>query len=206
MATGGKQVRGRELVAKVLGAAIAEMASVGPENLSIENVAVRAGVNKTTIYRRWPTPMLLARDALQCATEKNAPPPDTGSLRGDLSAFARAFRRVAAAPGMQTIIRLRFGAPSHGRFAALTGGLEEQRQAQFRSMLDRAVARGELPQGTDTGMLHDIVVGTLLYLLVLANRRSGVARLEHAMQLICSGAACQGGAKRRRPARAPVQT
>jgi AcrR family transcriptional regulator len=95
MAAARKRVRGDELVAKVFRAALAEVGRVGIENLSIEDVAERACVNKTTSYRRWPTPERLAHAALVCASETRSSPPDTGSLRGDLRAFAHEFRRIA---------------------------------------------------------------------------------------------------------------
>ena len=110
MARPRKQVRGKQLVARVMAATIAEMARVGADGLSIEDVAQRADVNKTTIYRRWPTPRR-ARARRPCSAQpRRSPRPiDTGSLRGDLTEWAREFRRVARSPDMQTIIRLRFG-------------------------------------------------------------------------------------------------
>ena len=59
-----RQVRGQALVAKVMDATIAELARVGYESISIEQVAVVAGVNKTTLYRRWATRRELVRAAL----------------------------------------------------------------------------------------------------------------------------------------------
>jgi AcrR family transcriptional regulator len=183
-----KQVRGEALVTKVLRATIAEIARVGAERLSIEDVAARADVNKTTIYRRWPTPEALARAALQCASEASASPPDTGSLRGDLSALAREFRRVATSPDMQTLIRMRFGGPPRGTWATLTRDLQKKKHERSRTILHRAVARGELPRGTDVELLHDVVMGALLYLVVFSGKRSNARRLERAVHLILDGA------------------
>ena len=201
MAAARKQVRGSELVAKVMAATIAEMARVGAEGLSIEDVAVRADVNKTTIYRRWPTPDVLARQALLCASETHSAPIDTGSLRGDLSEWAREFRRVARSPDMQTIIRMRFGAPARGRLSTLTTGLEERKHARSKAILRRAVKRGELARGTDTDLLHDVVLGALLYLVVFSRTPSDEARLEKVVRLILDGALHAQGT--RRPAVAP---
>jgi AcrR family transcriptional regulator len=188
MAHARKQVRGKQLVAKVMAATIAEMARVGAEGLSIEDVAARADVNKTTIYRRWPTPHVLARQAMLCASEISSAPIDTGSLRGDLSEWAHEFRRIATSPDMQTIIRMRFGAPARGRMSALTTDLEEKKHARSRAILRRAVKRGELPRGADTELLHDVVLGALLYLVVFSRKHSDVKRLERAVRLILDGA------------------
>jgi AcrR family transcriptional regulator len=126
MARARKQIRGDELVAKVFRATLAEVGRVGVEHLSIEEVAERADVNKTTIYRRWPTPEGLARAALACAAESNTSPPDTGSLRGDLRAFTREFRRIAALPDMKTVMRLRWSGTAKGPLARLTRGIQEK--------------------------------------------------------------------------------
>ncbi len=201
MVAARKQVRGKELVAKVMSATIAEMARVGAEGLSIEDVAARADVNKTTIYRRWPTPDALARQALLCASDTHSAPIDTGSLRGDLSEWVREFRRVARSPDMQTIIRMRFGAPARGRLSTLTTGLEERKHARSKAILRRAVKRGELPPGTDTDLLHDVVLGALLYLVVFTRKHSDDARLEKVVRLILDGAIHPQGT--RRPAPAP---
>jgi AcrR family transcriptional regulator len=200
MAHARKQVRGKPLVAKVMAATIAEMARVGPEGLSIEDVAARADVNKTTIYRRWPTPQVLARQALLCASESSSAPIDTGSLRGDLSEWAREFRRIARSPDMQAIIRMRFGASAGGRMSTLTSDLEEKKHARSKAVIHRAVRRGELPRGTDVELLHDVVHGALLYLVVFSGKRSDEARLERAVRLILEGALGSHGKGRREPA------
>src|SRR5687767_15007682 len=83
---GGRSARVREAV---LSATTAVLAEDGYERLSIETVAVRAGVHKTTVYRRWPTRAQLVVDALQERSERNVPVPDTGTFAGDLDALAR---------------------------------------------------------------------------------------------------------------------
>jgi AcrR family transcriptional regulator len=196
-----KQVRGDQLVAKVLGAALAEVARVGVERLSIEDVAARADVNKTTIYRRWPTPDDLAHAALECAAGANSSPPDTGSLRGDLREFARTFRRIAALPDMKTVMRLRWSGDPTGPLATLTRDVQRKKHAQWKQMLRRAASRGELPPGADLDLIYDLVMGALIYLVVLGPRRSDGARLDRAIDVILDGAV--GAASR--PARARRQ-
>jgi len=204
MARPDKQVRGKHLVARVMAATIAELARTGIDGLSIEDVAARADVNKTSIYRRWPTPQVLARQALECATDASTGPIDTGSLRGDVTEWAREFRRVALSPDMQTVIRLRFGTPGGGRMLALTNELAEKKHARTRAMLLRAVERGELPPGTDTDLLHEVMFGAMLYLVVFAPEPCDEARLERALLLILDGVAHPRSTRRRR-ARAPAK-
>jgi|SRR5580692_2392966 AcrR family transcriptional regulator len=188
MAAPRKQVRGARLVANVLRVTLAEVGRAGLEHLSIEEVAARAGVNKTTIYRRWPTPEALARAALRCAAGTDSEPPDTGSLRGDLRAFAREFRSIAMLPEMKTIMRLRWSGTPKGRLATATRDIQEKKHAQWKAMLRRGASRGELRKGTNIDLLHDIMMGTLIYLVVLSPRRSDAARIDHAIDTVLEGA------------------
>src|SRR5512138_898011 len=72
--------RSERVVRDVLAAAAAEMARVGYVALRVEDVAARAGVNKTTVYRRWPTKADLVRDVLCGLGGDQHEAPDTGSL------------------------------------------------------------------------------------------------------------------------------
>lgn len=60
------------------------LAETGYESLQLPDVAKRAQVNKTTVYRRWPTKAALVADLLTSFTQRNVATPDTGSLQGDL--------------------------------------------------------------------------------------------------------------------------
>src|SRR5260221_147731 len=79
--TGGRSAR---VVSEVLSATLEVFAEQGYAGLSIEAVALRAGVNKTTVYRRWPTKVELVGDALFSLRDEDPEPPDTGSLPEDL--------------------------------------------------------------------------------------------------------------------------
>ena len=86
--TEGRRVHGRSarVVEDVLKATLEEIGRAGYEALRVEDVASRSGVNKTTIYRRWPTKV----DLVSAAMRHLAPapePPETGSVRSDLLAL-----------------------------------------------------------------------------------------------------------------------
>ena len=74
----------------MLGATADLLAEVGYEALTFEAVAQRAGVHKTTVYRRWPTKPDLVADAARERSVQLVEVPDTGTLLGDLTALARA--------------------------------------------------------------------------------------------------------------------
>ena len=82
-------VRGEAVVQRVLAATMEELALVGYRALRVEDVAARADVNKTTVYRRWPEKRALVRDALGCIADRKMQAPETGALRSDLLSIGR---------------------------------------------------------------------------------------------------------------------
>lgn len=183
-----KQVRGDRLVANVLEATIAELSRSGFENISVESVAERARVNKTTIYRRWPTPEKLVRAALLRVASEGIVVPDTGSLRADLSKLIDMLRIVLASPHTHALIRMHLGGTMHGELAALSLTIQRQKDEQMKTILIRAVERGELPPGTDVDLLYDTLVGAFFNLAVFRREPASQARMEQAVDLILVGA------------------
>jgi AcrR family transcriptional regulator len=160
-----KQKRGEPLITKVLEAALEEIARVGPEDLSIEEVAARAGVNKTTIWRRWQTPAALALSALQRVSD-TSDFANHGTLRDDLIDYVRRFREVCRSPAMLSVVRMKFRGKSEGPL----GGTLTERFARADDealvMFHRAIERGELPADTDVALLRDMVLGIANYLIL----------------------------------------
>ncbi len=99
---GGRSARVR---AAVLRATFEELASVGYPALSFEALARRAGVHKTTLYRRWEGKEDLLLDALLEHAGQAVPVPDTGSLRGDLRSLAREIVGNITSPEGEAIVR-----------------------------------------------------------------------------------------------------
>ncbi len=190
-----KQIRGDRLVANVLEATMAELSRSGVENISVESIAERAGVNKTTIYRRWPTPEKLVRAALLRTADEGIAVPDTGSLRADLSKLIDMLRVLLASPHTHAIIRMHLGGTIKGDLAQLALGIQRRKDEQMKTIFVRAVERGELPQGIDVDLLYDTLVGALLNLAVFRREPASEARMERAVDLILEGA------KRAMPAR-----
>jgi AcrR family transcriptional regulator len=92
---GGRSARIREAV---LAAARAELAEVGYSGLSAGAVAARAGVDRATIYRRWPTRARLAADAVIDLAQDAVRVPDTGDPTRDLRTFAAQIADLITAP------------------------------------------------------------------------------------------------------------
>ena len=127
----------------------------------MEAVRTRAGVGKATIYRRWPSKEELVRDAIVFLHEEFETP-DTGSLRGDYAALAerRAGERArAAAPRMLMPRLLGESVNDPELFAIFRANLVEPRRAALRTVLERAIDRGEIREGLDLELLLDLFAG-----------------------------------------------
>ncbi|ORW32478.1 hypothetical protein AWB91_11015 [Mycobacterium paraense] len=154
----------RSLDTAILDATLAGVAEVGYDRLSMDDVASRAGVGKAAIYRRWPSKAVVVADAIAHWRRRLGPiePPDTGSLRGDIDAV------VAATPNLNEsdaqVIRVVVGvatAAMHNPVlaAALDDLVLSPPRQVVRTMLDRAVARGEIPAGRDLSLIPDALLG-----------------------------------------------
>ena len=82
----------------MLAAALAELASEGYDGLSLDSVAVRAGVHKTTVYRRWGSKERLVADALGVIAASRIEVPDSGDVDEDLRLLARSVVATLTTP------------------------------------------------------------------------------------------------------------
>lgn len=136
--------RGKPIEAAILAATLEELSAHGLDGFSIPRVAEAAEVNKTTVYRRWPTREALVASALEAALrETSTELEDTGSLRGDLRVMVhRVARRMASAEG-----RALARAALSDRAAAAIGELAAdplvREQAAVVALVARAAERGE---------------------------------------------------------------
>jgi AcrR family transcriptional regulator len=132
--------------------------------MTIEGIAAQAGVGKTTIYRRWSSREEVVAAALRTLTAE-IQIPDTGSVRGDLTAIMREFQRSTMNSAVGAMI---------GRLAGATiknpelkeifwANVFMPRRRALATILQRGVARGELRADIDIEMALDMIVGTVLF-------------------------------------------
>lgn len=162
---GGRTARTR---GAVFDATVAELAACGYDRLSIEAVAQRAGVHKTTIYRRWGTREQLVAEALQVMAERRIPIPDTGHVQADLGALARAVAAVLRSDeGAGAVRALAAGAPGSPEIARVGRQFWATRLQEVMPLIERGVARGQLPPGTDGALVITAVAAPLYHRLLV---------------------------------------
>jgi AcrR family transcriptional regulator len=155
-------------VREIFNATLELLADKGYDGLTIEGVADRSGVNKTTIYRWWPSKAALLGAALIEAPLLDFDIPDTGSLRGDLEALVQVVLSLLTTPPAAQIAIAALGAATHSpELAAHARGFFADRLARERPIFQRALARGELPPDADPMLLMDLLGGAVWLRVVL---------------------------------------
>lgn len=151
----------------VLDAAFAELGEKGYGGLSIEAVALRSGVAKTTVYRRWPTRDELVADALDSRSDRYEPVPDTGSLRGDLKEFCEGVRaKLTSNHGKAMLKSLVAAVDQSPEIVETVQRFWRQRRDVGAQLVERWIRRGVLRPGTDVDLLVEAILAPI-YLRVL---------------------------------------
>lgn len=178
------------MVRRVLRAALEELAEYGYRGMRIEDVAARAGVNKTSVYRRWPSKEELVRDALLSIVEAGIDPalPDTGSLRGDLLEMARRASNVARSPEGRGVLRVLLAEGADPVVSSIARSLQKAREALPRSIIEHAIERGELPADVDVAMVIEVLRATVRDRLFIQAERVDEAFLTRLLDLLLHGA------------------
>lgn len=149
----------------ILKAASEMVIASGLAEMTIEGVAERAGVGKASIYRRWPSKGALAFDAVVDTILAAHPTLDTGSLEADLAHVAVGWVRLSNnRRGGRTVAHFIAEVQSDPDLAAawrerFVGPIRKDR----RPIIERAIARGEIPAASDPELILDLLYGPLYH-------------------------------------------
>jgi AcrR family transcriptional regulator len=187
---GGRTARVRSAVLRAAGDALAEHGLAG---LDLADVALRAEVGRTTVYRRWGTPVGLVADLLADMAEQSLPRTETGTLVGDLRANARLVQRTLADPRQGALFKSVIAAATcDTQAAAALHRFYEIRVSEWEPCARQAVERGELPEGTDTREVIRAVSAPLYYRLLTTAEPLDEAAADRAAD--AAAAAARAGA------------
>lgn len=182
--------RGPKMRAAVLAATTAELAESGFASLTIENVARRAGVHKTTIYRRWQERERLIVDALTERVAVEVPIPDTGSIETDVRELARGLVRWLGTPVGQavTATMLSEEASRIPEIAAAKHDFYADRFQRASPVVLRAIERGELPPGTDPASVVKAFAAPIYFRLLVSAESLDDSVADQAAQVALAAA------------------
>lgn len=166
---------------QILEAAIEVLARDGYEHMTMDAVASTARAGKGAIYRRWPSKAQLVVDAIAGTSATDMPePPDTGSLRGDLHALIAGRPKKHDTRTLRVMAGLVAALPLHPDLAAMAREqLVEPRRLRQRAVLERAVARGEIPPGRDLDSLSHVMPALVFHRQMVLGEPVDEAFLNH---------------------------
>ncbi|MWB98958.1 TetR/AcrR family transcriptional regulator [Agromyces seonyuensis] len=141
---------------EILNAALDVLAETGYDRMTVDMVATRAKAGKATLYRRWPSKAELVIDAVACLKvgDRDAPLPDTGSLREDLVSQIKPHsiddgqRKLRIMTGLASMLST---SPELARTANET--IVRPRIERNLALFERAVERGEIEPGLDLELI-----------------------------------------------------
>jgi AcrR family transcriptional regulator len=168
----------------------------GVRALTVEAVAARSGVAKTTIYRRWRDKWELALDAVMIdMLPRFADPVDVGDTRKELITFVDSVMKFLSTrpfgPAMQGLVSEIATEPKLGR--VYREQVVEPRRRQLAPVIERGIARGDLRPDTDLRILHELLLGPLFYRLLLSGGPLDRKLSTRLVDAVLEGFATAGG-------------
>jgi AcrR family transcriptional regulator len=160
-----------------------------------DEAAARARASKATIYRRWPGKRELVVHAIRCRGPQHVDLPDTGSLRGDIIATLRTAQEGIGAEDVALlagVLRAMRGAPEIAD--SLRKQVIEDKREVGRTIVRRAIERGELGPAADPDMFHEVAPALMFFRVLVTGEPVDDDFLAHAADdvliplLACSGA------------------
>jgi AcrR family transcriptional regulator len=165
----GRRARSDQVILEATRALLAE---VGVRGLTIEGVAARSGVAKTTIYRRWRDRDELALAAVWNDLVSMRAPRELGDTRAELLSFVEPVVTELREPLTNLVMR---GLTSEiADDPELSRTYREQiiqpRLEQLGALIARGVKRGDLRPDTDVRLVHELLIGPIIYRLLYSGR------------------------------------
>lgn len=178
----------RDVLASVVDATGAELAAAGYPGFSMERVAERARVHRSTLYKHWPTKRDLVVAFARRSYAERLPAPDTGTWEGDLRALVHDLARSIADPTSRALFGA-LAAAGHSDPELQSAVLEMWRAdtAQHLTPIERAKARREIAADLDSGLLLEAITAPLIERLCVIGVPITPHFLEFTIELLLRG-------------------
>lgn len=163
--------RSEEAHQAILSATLELLVEVGFSSLTVEGVAQRAGVGKATIYRRWRSKLPLIIEAYGLLPQLEEV--DTGNIVSDLEEMLRNYLELLTSTPLRGVIPSIAGERAHNEeLSELFDPIVRSRRRPLIAVLERGVARGELPSDLDLDLAADLLVGPITTRLFFGSKIS----------------------------------
>jgi AcrR family transcriptional regulator len=162
---------------------------VGVRGLTVEGVAARAGVAKTTVYRRWRSKEELALAVLLEMVEEVVAVPDLGNVRDELVAFVNGAVKILGKTLMGRVMQglVSDFASNEDLGRAFREQIVSMRLAEVRRLIERAVERGEVRSDVDVVLVHELLFGPVYYRLLLSGGKLDGRLAERVVEAVLPG-------------------
>jgi AcrR family transcriptional regulator len=184
--TGGRSAR---VISAVVDATVAVLAEEGWPNFSVAEVAERAGVHETSIYRRWRTKEALINHAIMARMSGQLPIPDLGSVRADLIELLRAALTFLRSPIGGALVRMAVALPPSPQATDFKRTFWSGRFPAILAVIERGVQRGELDPNVDRQLLMEMFIGLFHVRVFLMDNPHDEGLPERVVDLALRGAA-----------------
>jgi len=174
----------------VLQATAALLEEVGFSKLSIEGIAARAGVAKTTIYRWWQNKGVLALEAFLSAVSPKIAFPETNQPLADLRVQVQKVGKVYRGKTGRVLCELvALSQADDETRRQLVDGYLKPRRAQSRQCLERAIALGLVRRDIDIEIMIDAIYGPLWHRMTLKHGGLDAAYIDAQLDIVLQGLA-----------------
>lgn len=174
------------------------IAEHGIDACTLDGVAKRSGVAKTTLYRHWGSANMLLVHSIDCSIER-VPTPNTGSLRGDLLEVLGRFTEVASDPANRLLmLDVIAAAAKDPDLADVQRSMVAERSRPLRELVQRAIDRGEIPD-VDLALATDFIEGPLMAKVMKTRETPTADELPAMVELIAQGLGATGRPTRPQP-------
>jgi AcrR family transcriptional regulator len=183
-----KQTRTRQ---RVLAAAAQILRDEGYSRLTMERVAAQSGVAKTTLYRWWPTKAALCMDLYLDVASRELQVPDTGDIASDLKHIASTVvhLQTRTVAGQAFIGLIAEGLLHPDAQSDYLAEFAERRRHVTRSVLERAMERGQIRADTDVDLVIDALGGAVTFRLLQGHAPLSRKFTDGLVALVLSGCA-----------------
>lgn len=172
---------------RVLDAAIAELATTTVDSFTMAAVAARAGFEVEAVKNMWPNTPALLTAALIHYGSQNMPIPDTGSLRGDLTRYAKSFAAAVNSPTGRRLLDAVIASPKDWDVSDWRPGFFASRQQRVAPILARAVERGECSADIDPMRIMGLLTAGLCSPIQFYDRPVTDADCEDLVDVLLNG-------------------
>lgn len=170
----------------ILDATLRLLADLGYGGLTMDKVAAEARVSKATMYRRWPSKVHLVITAFSQLPQ--LPCPDTGNLKQDLLEVLGTFLLITENASLAGVLPTLAG--ERARIPELADYLDEatrQRREPVKTVLERAIKRGDLPKSLDVELAIDLIMSPLVMRIFFTNNPADKGFIERMLDKILKG-------------------